>query len=39
MTVAEMQARVSNQEFVQWEAFYAYRNHMQEKEMEKAKRG
>lgn len=39
MTVEELGDRMSSDEFVQWQAFYAWRHAMQEKEAKKVKRG
>jgi hypothetical protein len=36
MTVEDMQQRVSNQEYVKWQAFHTYRNAMMDYEMNKA---
>ena len=39
MTVEELQGRISNQEFIQWKAFYVVRRVEEEKAEEKAKHG
>jgi hypothetical protein len=39
MTVGEMQDRMSNLEFVQWQAFYARRSQREELAARAAKRG
>jgi len=38
MTVGEMRRRMSNQEWVQWNAYYALKQQREELEMKKAKR-
>lgn len=38
MTVEQMRGVMANAEYVQWRAFYAYRNAMAKLELDKAKR-